>query len=75
MVDIKGNIVQTGDRVVTFVVEVHGTRLRTGVVVKITPDESKRYDWAEVQIATKIGPETFHTYVQRNGASILKLSE
>lgn len=71
MIDFKKNIVTTGDTVVTFVIEVNGTRLRTGTIVKIYSGEHN-VDWAEIQLETKIGDELFHTYIHRNGAQLLK---
>lgn len=83
MLDIKNNIVQVGDKVVTFYCDFSKndltcTRLRTGTVVKIDShwDEfTARNLWAEIQIPIKIGEEEFHTYVHRQGNGILKIEE
>ena len=77
MIDIAKNIIEVGDKVTTFYCDISGgdlnrTVLRTGLVVAISPDESKRYDWAEIQIPIKLMNEEFHVYVHRRGNQILK---
>lgn len=77
MIDIAKNIIEVGDKVTTFYCDISGgdfdrTVLKTGIVVAISPDESKRYDWAEIQIPIKLMNEEFHVYVHRRGNQILK---